>query len=477
MLELKTGMESTMKILVAIANYGTKNDVYLQRLLQEYRSMSYKVHVVVLSNIPKNVGDDVEVIVQKPRGDPWSFPFAHKKILAERVNDYDLFIYSEDDTLIRQRNIDAFLRVTEVMPESEIAGFIRSETTSDGARSFSTVHGHFHWDATSVIRRDPYIFASFSNDHSGSYFLSRTQLRRAVASGGFVVGPHSGKYGLLETAATDPYTQCGLKKVICISHIDDFVLPHLPNKYVGNLGLRDIEFFRQIEVLKSICDGKTSPMVLLNAETGLWRSEGSKSYYEPCRSDMVAMVPPGTRRVLSYGCGWGATEGELVKKGIHVTAIPLDSVIGVCAEARGVEVVYEDSERVLSRLSGDRFDCILVSDVLHLVSAPQKVLSMLSSLLTPAGVIIASVPNLQQLPVLWRRISGQRHVIRANHYEQAGAHALSTRTLRKWFSHSNLRIREVVPTIPQRAKWAHLVSGSLLDSFLAREFLLVAAKT
>jgi hypothetical protein len=40
-----------MKMLVAIANYGTKNRVYLERLLAEYRCLPYQVDVVVLSNV------------------------------------------------------------------------------------------------------------------------------------------------------------------------------------------------------------------------------------------------------------------------------------------------------------------------------------------------------------------------------------------------------------------------------------------
>src|ERR1700746_209290 len=132
-----------MRILVTIANFGTKNDPYLRQLLTEYASMAHKVHVVVLTNVPKRLGDDIEVVVMAPHGNPRTFPFAHKRILADRLNDYDLFIYSEDDTLITERNIDAFLRVTAVLPKDEIAGFVRSEKGPDGTTYFCTVHNHF----------------------------------------------------------------------------------------------------------------------------------------------------------------------------------------------------------------------------------------------------------------------------------------------------------------------------------------------
>src|SRR5271154_2180398 len=113
-----------MKILVTIANYGTKNDQYLARLLAEYKSMDHDVQVVVTRNEPKDLGPDVEVMVGLPTRDPWSLPFAHQPVLAARVDDYDLFIYSEDDILITARNIEAFLSATEVLPPDKIAGFL-----------------------------------------------------------------------------------------------------------------------------------------------------------------------------------------------------------------------------------------------------------------------------------------------------------------------------------------------------------------
>ncbi len=74
-----------MKILVAIANYGTGNDRYLSRVLDEFRKMSYDVDLVVTSNIAKSIAADVEVIPGLPTKDPRSLPFAHKRIFAERL--------------------------------------------------------------------------------------------------------------------------------------------------------------------------------------------------------------------------------------------------------------------------------------------------------------------------------------------------------------------------------------------------------
>ena len=241
-----------MRILVAIASYGTRNDPYLAQIIRQYRSLPFAVDVVVVSNLSKEVGPGVEVIVGLPGKNPWSLPFAHKRIFAERQERYDLFIYSEDDILITEGNIRAFLVASEVLPNEEIAGFLRFERDQDSAIRFVDALGAFHWDPSSVVTRSGQTFAFFTNEHSASYILTRHQLRRAIASGGFLVAPYEGKYDLLCTAATDPYTRCGLKKMICISSLDDFLVHHLSNRYVGKYGLEKADFYRQIDALLRI---------------------------------------------------------------------------------------------------------------------------------------------------------------------------------------------------------------------------------
>ena len=78
-----------LRLLVVIANYGTANDKYLSRVIDEYRSMPYSTDIVVLSNVPKDLGRNVQVIVGLPSKDPRSLPFGHKEVFANRINDYD----------------------------------------------------------------------------------------------------------------------------------------------------------------------------------------------------------------------------------------------------------------------------------------------------------------------------------------------------------------------------------------------------
>ena len=226
-----------LRILVALASYGTSNDHYLLQLIREYQSMSFHVDVIILSNLNKQLAPEIEVLVGLPSRNPWSLPFLHKKVFADRLEQYDLFVYSEDDMLVTESNLRSFLDVSAVLREDEIPGFLRIEQDSIGNVNYPEVHGQFHWDPTSIRSRGKYTLANFTNEHAAFYALTRSQLRKAIRSGGFSVGPHEGKYDLLCTAATDPYTQCGFAKLIPISHLKDFTVHHLSNKYIGRLGV------------------------------------------------------------------------------------------------------------------------------------------------------------------------------------------------------------------------------------------------
>jgi 2-polyprenyl-3-methyl-5-hydroxy-6-metoxy-1,4-benzoquinol methylase len=464
-----------LRMLVCIASYGTGNDIYLASLIAAYRALPYSTHLVVLSNVPKYLGDDIEVIVGLPTRDPWSLPFGHKRIFAERIDDYDLFVYSEDDTLITQDNIDAFLRVSDVLAGDEIAGFFRYELDVNGNKFFPEVHGSYHWDARSVRSRGALCFAFFTNEHAACYILSREQLHRAIESGGFLVEPYQGKYGLPETAATDPYTNCGLTKLICISHFEDFLVHHLPNKYIGKVSLSQKQFHYQIDELLRIAEGSGTPTALLTDHSEFKASNFGKDYYEPIQAEVVSLVPASARSVLSIGCGWGATEEELTRGGKRVQAVPLDSVISACAEARGIETVRGDLKQALANLSGQKFDCIIVSNILHLLDDPASAVALLAPLLGIGGKVITSVPNVFRISVFWRKLRGVNSFRFLGNYSKCGVHLASHWTIRQWLRSGGLNVERIIDVLPQRPslKWRSL---SILKPILASKLVALASR-
>jgi SAM-dependent methyltransferase len=484
-----------LKILVAIASYGSTNDGYLNRLVKEYRSMSFDVDIVVLTNIKKEIDPGVELAVVQPMKNPWTLPFAHKRIFAERLNDYDLFIYSEDDILITENNIRAFLNVSTVLPEDKILGFLRFEIGENGNVSYPDVHGHFHWDSESVQAFGNDLFAAFTNEHSACYVMTRDQLRRAIDSGGFLVERWEGKYDLICTAATDPYVHCGFKKVICISRLDDFLVHHLSGKYSSIHFMVDgSEMQRQVVALMKIGQNGHRPPNLFQTETKLRGGLFSKGYYEPINPELMSAIPPGTCTVLSIGCGWGALEARLAATGLKVVAVPLDAVIAGRAEAAGVEVVVGDFNIARQKLAGRQFDCLLVSNVLHLVEDPVKILTSFAELLSPGSAAIITVPNLLRfkatyavakkvasfarvrLPIICMKMFGDKWFRTIGDFEATGVRTISLKTLRGWSKAAGLKLERTVTQLPSRAKATSHITLGLLDHVLADDIIAVAKR-
>jgi 2-polyprenyl-3-methyl-5-hydroxy-6-metoxy-1,4-benzoquinol methylase len=487
--------EPKVKILVALASYGKGNDKYLRQVIHEYQSMAFDVHIVVLSNIQKEVGPGVELVVGLPTRNPWTLPYGHKKIFAERLNAYDLFVYSEDDILITEKNIGAFLKVSAVLPNNAIAGFLRFEQGTDGDITHPDVLGNYHWEPGSVQSFGEYKFAHFTNEHSGCYIISRAQLQRSIDSGGFLVGPHQRKYDLLCAAATDPYTQCGLRKLICISHLQEFLVHHTANKYIQTVyGVPSSEMSRQVQALLRIGGNGHRPGTLFATETSLVGSLFSKDYYEPIKAEVISAIPSSASSILSVGCGWGTTEAWLAAKGLKVVAVPLDGVIPGGADAGTIEIVEGDFESVRGKLKERQFDCLLVSNVLHLVDDPIKVLTMFANLLRPGALAIIVVPNLLRfkatyavakkvasyshvrLPIIFLKMFGEEWFKSVGNFEETGVRATSHKTLRNWAAAAGLELERTIDLLPQRAQRASRVTMGLLDSVMADELIAFAKR-
>ena len=418
-----------VRLLVAIASFGEKNLGFLKRIIRGYQGMQMAVEVVVFSDKPKDLGRDVKVVVGLPSKNPWSLPFAHKAYFVENVDRYDLFIYSEDDMGVTEKNIRAFLEVTPQLEPDEIAGFLRYEQNGTGDLSLPEVHGPFCWKPESVRRRGRHTLAEFSNEHAAFYLLTRNQLRRAIASGGFLRGPCEERYDMLCTVATDPYTNCGLRKVVCISALEDFLIHHLPNRYAGQLGISLSSVKEQVLTLLDISQGRHPISRLCETESRLQQGKWSKSYYEkPCH-EVLEMVPRDARTILSIGCGSGATEKKLKLRGARVTVFPLNSVVGAANARLGLEVVYGTMAECFKQTQGRSFDCVLMTDLLHLLPDPWEALDQCCRQVGPSGTLVLSGPNFQALRILVKRALNTGDYRKLSDPAQSGIRTLSAGTI------------------------------------------------
>jgi 2-polyprenyl-3-methyl-5-hydroxy-6-metoxy-1,4-benzoquinol methylase len=433
-----------MRMLVAIANHGTKNQPYLARLLAAYRSMRHEVDIVVLSDTPKDLGPDIEIHVGAPTENPWSLPFAHRRLFADRADAYDLFVYSEDDTLIEQQHVDAFVELNGLLLEDEVPGFLRFEEHESGQRSYCSIHSSYRWLPETVANQNGEVFASFSNEHSACYILTRDHLKRAIASGGFLVEPHEGEYDMLVSAATDPYTRCGLRRRICVSRIDDVLLHHLPNVYLGKLGVSETEFRAQLRGLMGIACGELTPGSLLRPDSNLPTIAWNIPQYPKGSPELRSLVEGRGHRVLSIGCASGRLEQELFGSGSDVSVIPLDSVCAEVAMTRSFRAGSPDLQLGLASLAAEEpFDVILLHHVLEHVRDPGVWLRSAADVLAPDGILVVTTFNARaaNLRRLLRRPSPP--VPRRARFDQDGVHHVTAPRVRGWGADAGVEAAEM----------------------------------
>lgn len=373
-----------MRILVGIPNYGTKNRPFLDQVLEGFRAMPHDVHVVVNTEVARDYPDGVENIVGLPTENPRSLPFAHRTLFADRIDDFDLFVYVEDDTLVEARHVDMFIDASARLPDGEVAGFLRFERYRSDLRSICSVHSSYRWDPASVAVHDGARFAHFTNLHAACYMLTRSQLRHCIESGGYLVEPHAGRYQMLESAATDPYTQCGLRKMISVDRLEDVLLHHLPELYLGRLGEKEDRMRLGVDALQPGLDTRSALEPDTSLSTFLWDLD----LYLRLPGPVLDLVDGTHRRVLTIGGGGGRVEQQLLERGAFVTSIPIDAVLGAQLGADGVKTTEPDLSSALAELAGAAFDLVVFADTLAFVPDPAALVNSAATLLAENGALV-----------------------------------------------------------------------------------------
>jgi 2-polyprenyl-3-methyl-5-hydroxy-6-metoxy-1,4-benzoquinol methylase len=124
------------------------------------------------------------------------------------------------------------------------------------------------------------------------------------------------------------------------------------------------------------------------------------NYFENTRPEMQLYIPASAQRMLEVGCG-NAGFAASVKRSrpIHVTAVEGYAPAAEAAQSRVDRLLAMPLEEALPLLADERFDCIVMNDVLEHLVDPWAALRQLRPLLSPAGVVIASIPNVRYFTV------------------------------------------------------------------------------
>ena len=224
------------KVLAVLVKYGFEQLNYLEQVVKELKSFqNYKVSIVVNSNIPLDI-KDIDLVNVIKLDNYQLLPLTCKQVIWDHKDDFDIFLFGENDHLFKEYHINNYLRYTSILPKDKIAGLIQYEENSTG-RYYPAYHAHYDWDYNSVEEYNDLKFAHFTNLHQATFILTKEQLHNIGAQYDFTQFFGHSHYSVKCKVNTDIYQFCGLQKVICISEFKDNLIHHLPNAYIeGSYG-------------------------------------------------------------------------------------------------------------------------------------------------------------------------------------------------------------------------------------------------
>lgn len=243
------------KILIVLVNYGDEQIHYLVTVVKQIKKFEkYESTIIINSNIPLNIEgvDHVNVIELE---DYQLLPLTCRQVLYENRDNFDVFIYGENDHLFLEKHIDNHLAYSKILPKNRITGLIQYEEDNTG-KYYPGYHLDFEWDFNSVEVYGNKRFAHFNNVHQATFILTREQLLNVSKKISFtdLVDEKDSKviafikkvvkktfnidlinkeiYSVKCKVNTDVFLYGGMKKMICISEFEDNLIHHLPNLYI-----------------------------------------------------------------------------------------------------------------------------------------------------------------------------------------------------------------------------------------------------
>jgi len=248
-------MNKLTKILAVLVNFGEEQINYLEKVVNQLKKFEkYDVTIIINSNIHLEIkgADKVNII----KLDNYQLlPLTCKLVIWENRNDYDVFIYGENDHLFLERHIDNHLKYSDILPKDRMPGLIQYEE-NDNQIYYPGYHSGFEWDFDSVEVYGGKRFAFFNNVHQATFILTKKQLLKVSKKTKFtelVSEEDSILFSFIKRVIkkifrinlsrikiysekckvnTDVFLYGGMKKMICISDFEDNLIHHLPNLYI-----------------------------------------------------------------------------------------------------------------------------------------------------------------------------------------------------------------------------------------------------
>ena len=158
----------------------------------------------------------------------------HRRRMIDRQDEYDLFVYHENDILLTREHVDLFLDWTRCIPKEWSIRFMNFVYDENGKKRIYHTCPADGWD---VLEHQGQWYLDLHPRYWASFMLTRKQLKTAIQAGGFTTMARRClelpvTFGVSEDACAEPWLKGVFLPVLPVYELEDFLVEHLSGKYV-----------------------------------------------------------------------------------------------------------------------------------------------------------------------------------------------------------------------------------------------------
>ncbi|MGB5593643.1 MAG: class I SAM-dependent methyltransferase [Crocosphaera sp.] len=218
----------------------------------------------------------------------------------------------------------------------------------------------------------------------------------------------------------------------------------------------------------------------------------NRTYFSQVRKEIVPLLPSQVNRVLEIGCGSGTTlkwlkENNFVNYtiGFEISETAARQAMLDCDEI--IIGNIEEQFDILQKFE-KTIDLLLFLDVLEHLREPWKVLNICKTLLSDQGIIIASIPNVRSIKVIFPLVFyGQWNYQNSGILDRTHLRFFTKESSVNLFRNSGYQVEKVLGNGSLSFRSAKTIKGyflatfnlltlNLLEQFIANQYLILAKK-
>ena len=172
-----------------------------------------------------------------------------------------------------------------------------------------------------------------------------------------------------------------------------------------------------------------------------YHGEVDLSNHDHPRTQLV-LLTGRNKRVLELGPSTGYISQVLQQRGCAVTGIEIDHVAAAEAAQFCERMIVGDIEKMdlVSTFQGQKFDVVMLGDVLEHMVDPLSVLVEVRGLLNPEGYVVASIPNMAHGSVRLALLNGEFRYRETGLLDVTHLRFFTAETLEELFREAGYRI-------------------------------------